>query len=82
MQFRVSDDDLPTWYAQEGHEFYGRDQFTEAPGFDCLSFGCMLVMNVEPGAFKTNDGMVPRANWCLWCGGASTNEYVPEEEPE
>lgn len=74
------DEVLPQFRAQPGYEPYGRDQVSDPPGLDCLTDNHFWIENTEPGAWVTSDGLVPRANWCLWCGGGSTNEQLPDEE--
>lgn len=45
------------------------------PGLDCLARrGHILVDLRQEGAFRTANGAVPRASWCLWCGGGVSNE--------
>lgn len=61
------------------YEPYGRDRISDPPELDCITDHCILIHNTEAGAFVTNDGLIPRAKWCLWCGSAVTNEYVPED---
>lgn len=70
-------DELPRFEAQPGYEFYARRTDTEPPGLGCLIANHMWITNAEPGAFTTSDGQTPWANWCLWCGGGSSNEDIP-----
>jgi len=50
-----------------------------APGFDCISRGHILVTHEQEGAFPTDDGVLPKAHWCLWCGGGVSNEKIDDE---
>jgi hypothetical protein len=50
---------------------------SEPPGLDCLGDGHILVSNEQPGAWFTEDGSVPWASWCLYCGGGVSNEDLP-----
>lgn len=49
------------------------------PGLDCLVDGHISVQNEQPGAFPTENGQVPFASWCLYCGGGVSNEALPPE---
>lgn len=46
------------------------------PGLDCLVRRHLLVTLEQEGAFPTANGEVPRATWCLWCGGGVSNEEL------
>jgi hypothetical protein len=75
-----TDDQLPRFNAAKGYEPYGRRRVSDPPGLDCIVDHHFWIENIEPGAFPTSDGQPSWASWCLWCGGAVTNEYVPPEE--
>lgn len=53
------------------------------PGLYCITWGHILVENVEPGAWPVRqpDRLHPRpwAQWCLFCGSGVSNELLPED---
>lgn len=49
------------------------------PGLDCLVRRHLLVSHTQEGAFRTANGEMPRATWCLWCGGGVSNEELGSE---
>jgi len=51
----------------------------EPPALDCLVNGHISVTHEEPGAWPTEDGTVPWAQWCLWCSSGISNELLPDD---